>query len=84
MKTLRCIHKDAYIVWAYCMIGRPLKDCIEGAVNEYISENGDRRAEFCLLPDIEDEWIAANEHPGRGSHAAAAKTLAGILRERLT
>ena len=83
LKLIRSLNPHAFIIWAYGMIGQGLAPYIENTVNSYIYETGDRRAAFCLLPDLKEEWIGAREHPGRGSHAAAAKALTLKLEEVL-
>ncbi len=83
LKTLRRLNPDSYIVWAYGMIGRTLAECIENTVRRYASDCGDDKAVFCLLPDTKPEWMAANNHPGRESHRAAAKVLSMRLEELL-
>lgn len=81
LKKLRAIHTKARIVWCYGMLGDELAGCLEGAVNEYAAETGDNRVYYCTLPESKREWLAANEHPGRAAHAAAAETLTRYLRE---
>ena len=83
LKTLRRLNPDSYIVWAYGMIGRTLAECIENTVRRYASDCGDDKAVFCLLPDTKPEWMAANNHPGKESHRAAAKVLSMRLEELL-
>lgn len=80
---LRNYNPDAYILWSYGMIGRGLLPYIEDAVLSYAYEHKDSRVSVQLLPDIKDEWIGANNHPGIEAHTAAAKTLIERLTEIL-
>ena len=48
---------------------------IENGINRYIADTGDKNVSFLLLPDLEDGWIGANNHPNTLSHMAAAGTI---------
>lgn len=79
LKLLRKCNPDAYILWAYGMIGRELLPYIEGTVQDYARENRDEKTGFALLPDLREEWMGANNHPGAPSHKAAAEALEEII-----
>ncbi len=84
LKLIRSLNSHAFIIWAYGMIGQGLAQYIENTVNTYAYENNDKRASFCLLPDLKAEWTAAHDHPGAGSHTAAARELILKLEEALS
>jgi lysophospholipase L1-like esterase len=72
---LRKCNPSSHIIWCYGMIGRVLQPYIEDTVSSYIRDTNDTKVSFQLLPDLKEEWIAANNHPGEQSHEAAANVL---------
>lgn len=82
VKKIRHLNKDAWIIWAYGMIGDFLAPEIATAINEYRAESGDEKAEFFKMPN--SEAVGSREHPGPESHAKAAEALAAELRRLLS
>lgn len=84
LKTLRACNPDSYLIWAYGMINGSMEPYIVEGVERYRSESGDMRAEYLALPPLKEEWTGANDHPGRGSHMAAAEVLSRRLAQLLS
>jgi len=85
-KLRRC-NPDAYLLWAYGMIGDMMRTPIEEAIAKYRGNTGDEKVSFLPLPDTEPGGFGARMHPGVLSHTAAARVLIkeikAILRNRL-
>lgn len=77
---LRKCNPDSRIIWAYGMLGRIMQPYIENAVSRYLADTGDKKVSFLLLPDLEDGWIGANNHPNALSHGAAAGTIIDAIK----
>lgn len=80
---LRDCNPKSYIMWVYGMIGRTMQTYIENALNKYAEDTKDEKVSFVLLPDLEEEWIGANNHPNQLSHRAAAEVVVKALKEVL-
>lgn len=74
LKQLRAEHPAARLVWAYGMLGAPLRPQLERAVKRF----GD--AWYLHLPAVTAETMGSRQHPGPLCHKAAAKTTAEFLR----
>lgn len=83
LKTLREHNPKSWLLWAYGMIDESMKPYILQGIRQYQEETGDMRAEYLALPSLTEEWTGSNDHPGRGSHQAAAEVLVRRLRELL-
>lgn len=83
IKTLRECNPDSWLIWAYGMIDDAMKPYILQGMEQYRQETGDARVEYLALPVLKEEWKGANDHPGRGSHRAAAEVLVNHLRQIL-
>ncbi|OBR66743.1 GDSL family lipase [Paenibacillus oryzae] len=82
VKLRRC-NPDAYLLWAYGMLGTSLLSAISKAVDHYVEESGDRRASVFQLPEMNEEGVGARSHPGKLAHAKAAEALAQRIDEIL-
>lgn len=80
LATVRKCNPNAYILWAYGMLGAPIAQLIKGAVAQYCNESGDQRAQFMLLPDGPADGIGARNHPGLLMHMNTASVLAEKIR----
>lgn len=80
LKELRRRNPNAWLVWAYGMLGRELARELWEAVNEYKKETGDQRAAFLLLPATTEETMGSRGHSGKKAHAQAAEVLADFLK----
>lgn len=83
LAKLRACNPEAYLVWAYGMLGAPLLPAIRRAVDRYGRQTGDGRVAVCELPDMTAETAGARQHPGTKAHRQAAAVLTAFLRERL-
>lgn len=83
LSTIRSCNPDAYIVWAYGMLGTPMMPAIYRAVDAYIKRSGDRKVSVFQLPAMTEETTGARSHPGAAAHEQAARELAAYLRGRL-
>ncbi len=83
LKKLRRHNPGAKLVWAYGMLGEPLRPCLERAVNRFRRDTGDSNAWYLPLPAVTEETMGARLHPGPACHEAAARTIADFLRQIL-
>lgn len=81
--TLRKNNKNAYIVWAYGMLGIPMMPAINRAVDTYIKKTGDKKVSVFQIPNTTDESVGSRSHPGVLAHKKAATELSGYLKELL-
>ncbi|WP_366292243.1 SGNH/GDSL hydrolase family protein [Paenibacillus sp. AN1007] len=81
---LRKNNPQAYIVWAYGMLGASMLPAIYRAADTYKSQTADHRVSIVQLPNTTLETIGARTHPGDLSHRRAADVLTewikGILK----
>ncbi|MBY0009172.1 GDSL-type esterase/lipase family protein [Paenibacillus typhae] len=80
---LRSCNPQAYLVWAYGMLGVPMLPAISRAVDSYIRKSGDTRVSVFQLPNMTPESAGARSHPGISAHEQAARALSGYLKELL-
>jgi len=74
LERLRAIHPAAKLVWAYGMLGDPLRPRLERAIRRF----GDAR--YLPLPAVTAETMGSRQHPGPPCHLAAANTTADFLK----
>ena len=74
LEQLRGSHPDAKLVWAYGMLGDPLRPQLERAVERF----GDAR--YLPLPAVTEQTMGSRQHPGPLCHMAAAQTAAEFLK----
>jgi lysophospholipase L1-like esterase len=84
LNKLRKYNQQAYIIWAYGMLGSPMKPAICRAIDAYTLKSGDKRVSYCQLPDTTEETVGARNHPGKLAHYQAALELTGYMRGILT
>ena len=80
LKLLRKDNPGSYLLWCYGMLGGRMEATMREAVSTYVSETGDRRADFISLPEAKPEEKGARGHPGFPSHKIAAEILAQKLK----
>lgn len=78
--TLRRHNPAAKLVWACGMAGDPLRPQLEGAVERFQAETGDKGAYYLPLPPVTEETMGSRLHPGPLCHQAAAEVTAAFLR----
>lgn len=74
LNQLRAEHPAAKLVWAYGMLGDPLRPQLERAVGRF----GD--AWYLPLPAVTEQTMGSRQHPGPLCHRAAAETTAEFLK----
>lgn len=80
---LRKYNSDSHILWAYGMIDDTMCPYIVNALERYVKDSGDGKAEYLALPVLRPEWKGANDHPGAPSHEAASNVLTERIRALL-
>lgn len=83
LKTLRKYNPGAKLVWAFGMLGHEIRPILEGAVNRFRKETGDKDIYYLPLPEATPETLGARQHPGTACHAQAAEVLTEFLRNIL-
>jgi len=76
-KLRRCNPKSK-LVWIYGMLGHDMEPALRTAVERYIAETGDEKAEFLPLTD-DLAHRGARSHPGVKAHRTAAGELIRYL-----
>jgi len=80
---LRKYNKNAYIIWAYGMVGTTMMPAINCAVDMYIKKTGDKKVSAIQLIDTTEETAGARSHPGILVHEKSAKILTEYIKEIL-
>lgn len=83
LKLIRDKNPDAFIGWAYGMIGDKLESTILEAVKIYSGEYHDNNIEYIKLPEVTDKTTGSRCHPGRKAHKEVAKLLSAIIKEKM-
>lgn len=83
LHKLRRLNPGAKLVWAYGMAGDALRPQLEGAVDRFREETGDREAYYLPLPAAAEAELGSRRHPGPACHEAAAQAAAALLKEIL-
>lgn len=83
LHKLRRLNPGAKLVWAYGMAGDALRPQLEGAVDRFREETGDREAYYLSLPAAAEAELGSRRHPGPACHEAAAQAAAALLKEIL-
>lgn len=83
LHKLRRLNPGAKLVWAYGMAGDALRPQLEGAVERFREESGDREAYYLPLPAAAEAELGSRRHPGPVCHEAAAQAAAALLKEIL-
>ncbi|TAH74855.1 MAG: GDSL family lipase [Anaerolineaceae bacterium] len=77
---LRRYNPNAYIIWAFGMLGDGLLPAIVRAVEDYRLQTDDNKVFVLALPLMTEETVGARYHPGIRSHEQAAKVLVGFIK----
>ncbi|WP_206109976.1 SGNH/GDSL hydrolase family protein [Paenibacillus albicereus] len=77
---VRACNPQAWIVWAYGMLGLEMMPSICRAVDAHAKRTGDRRVAVFQLPAMTARTQGARQHPGTEAHRQAAEALAEHLR----
>ncbi|MDD6805367.1 MAG: GDSL family lipase [Clostridiales bacterium] len=83
LQKLRKNNPEAYILWAYASFDQILSKYIKEAVQMYITQTGDRKAEPVKFPTLTDDLKGSREHPGRVWHQQVVELLSELLPEKL-
>lgn len=75
LKKLRRYNRESHLLWAYGMINHDMEEYIKNAIAIYQEETKDNNVSYLSLPELKEDWIGANNHPGILSHAKAAEVL---------
>lgn len=75
LKKLRELNPDAYLLWAYGMCDHTMAPYLDNAVRQYLTETGDSKTSFQILPSTTQLWVGSSNHPGVITHDIAARVL---------
>lgn len=81
IKKVRYYNPEAYIFWAYGMLGTQLKNAILEVIEKYRKDTDDTKVKFVELIPATPETIGSREHPGAGCHRQAAEILTKELKK---
>ena len=81
IKTIRRNNERAHILWAYGMLGAPIRDLIAEAVEFYQREYKDDRVSFVALTAATVDTIGSREHPGAVCHRQASEKLTAEIKK---
>lgn len=73
LRRLRRCNPGAKLVWAYGMLGDPLRPQLERAAARFRTEAGE--AYYLPLPAVRPETMGSRQHPGAACHRAAAEAV---------
>ena len=80
---LRSYNPNAYIIWAYGMLGDAMLAAINRGTSEYRLQSGDNKVSVLALPNTTQETIGARYHPGIHSHKQTARLVTDYIKEIL-
>lgn len=84
LKQVRARNPQAWILWAFGMLGEGRMDAIlRAAVARVQAETGDEKIRYLSLPAAASETLGARRHPGVKCHAQAAQVLVSYLQSIL-
>lgn len=84
LKQVRARNPQAWIIWAFGMLGEGRMDAIlRAAVARVQAETGDEKIRYLSLPAATSETLGARQHPGVKCHAQAAQVLTSYLQSIL-
>ena len=85
LKKVRARNPDAWIVWAFGMLGEGRMGAVlRAAVARAAAECGDSRMCYLALPAATPDTMGARQHPGAACHRQAAQVLTERLRSILS
>lgn len=83
LKKVRDNNPDAYIGWAFGMIGDKMEPTILEAIQLYQNDYHDSNIGYIKLSEVTDKTIGSRCHPGKKAHKEAAKVLSSELKKKL-
>jgi len=83
LDKLRKYNPRAELLWVYGMLGTPMLNGIETAIEDYKVKYQDEKVSLLILPDTTIETVGARQHPGRRAHQIAANVLISELKKLL-
>ena len=81
---IRKNNPNAYIIWAYGMLGDGMMPSIMRATEEYKLQTDDSKVYVQQLPAVTDETVGSRYHPGVRAHEQTAKVLETLCRKLLS
>lgn len=79
---IRNYNQNAYIYWAFGMLGSGLSEYIKEAINEFNTTYNDRVI-YIALPEAKGEEVGARLHPGYLSHKKCAEIIGDYISKDL-
>lgn len=83
LKMLRKNNPETYLIWAYGSFEQTLAKYIKEAVEIYVKESGDIKAEAIKFPTFTEDLKGSREHPGRAWHGQVVEFLTALIPEKL-
>ncbi len=80
LKLLRAKNPEAQILWVYGMVGSRMMPTLVRAMERYLADSGDTRAELMPLADTLPGEFGSRQHPGYPAHAKTAAAIAERIR----
>ena len=81
LKTVRKNNPQAYILWAYGMMGTVVESAVKSGIAAYCEETGDTSVRYIALEEITGEQIGARFHPGIYGHKRTAEQICHVISE---
>ena len=79
LRTLRKCNVDAWIIWAYGMLGNAMEPVIRAGIADFIKVTDDEKILYLPLDPVSDKTVGARQHPGRPCHKQAAEKIAKYI-----
>ncbi|MBR5419582.1 MAG: GDSL family lipase [Lachnospiraceae bacterium] len=83
LHTLRKNNPQAYIIWAFGILGDQPAPLIKAGIEDFKKQSGDERVEYLPIPNTTEETVGSLGHPGEEAHRQAAEVITKRLREIL-
>lgn len=83
LRKLRRLNPNAYLLWVYGILDKPLLPSLQKAINTYQTDYEDLKVSLFEIPKMADEEIGARNHPGKKAHARMAVILSEEIQNRL-
>ena len=74
---------DAWIIWAYGMLGDAMKPVIKAGITDFVKVTDDEKIVYLDLDPVTDRTVGARQHPGRPAHKQAAEKIAKCILDRM-
>lgn len=75
LRKLRRLNPNAYLLWAYGILDKPLLPSLQKAINTYQTAYEDLKVSLFEIPEMTEEEIGARNHPGKKAHERMAVIL---------